>query len=384
MSNNSFESLNNLNNETLIENDEIQRNIIYTLSFFGIILYFFSLLIMLFYIKNVVFIKSKSFSFILLNSITNLIDLSINKKNYLPFKHIINFISYLFQFHLIISSINRLLSGKQIFKSEKDYSLKKLIYIEIILPLLIFPYNKFFEGTQIINFCQYLIIIILLICFYEYVKNKIDKLIEYLSENNSKDNIEIAYMEQEELIRIYKIIRSIWSFSFIYILIFYIIKFFDILLKKIELVHYIISILLIVFKELVVFLFFSGLTTIVYLLNKSYDKGQRVQTDEEENNFTNGEKIKFEGEDEENGKINKKGESHKLEIELEDINIERNTKKNEYKNIENSQNDDNIIEIDNLDISNGKENKNNEEEKLDEEDDTLKINNYSKETDKLK
>ena len=209
-------------------------------------------------------------------------------------------------------------------------------------------------------------------------------LAEYLSENNSKDNIEIAYMEQEELIRIYKIIRSVWSFSFIYILIFYIIKFFDILLKKIELVHYIISILLIVFKELVVFLFFSGLTTIVYLLNKSYDKGQRVQTDEEENNFTNGEKIKFEGEDEENGKINKKGESHKLEIELEDINIERNTKKNEYKNIENSQNDDNIIEIDNLDISNGKENKNNEEEKLDEEDDTLKINNYSKETDKLK
>ena len=360
-----------INDENLYEIDSIQRTIIIYLSSLGLILYFISLLIMIFYIKKVVFIKSKSFSFILLNSLTNFFEIYINSKFILPVKHIIIFISYLCQFHLITSSINRMLSGKQIFKSEKDYSLKKLIYIEIILPLVIFPYSNFFDNVNTINFFQNIIIIILLLCFYEYVKKRIDKVIKYLEENNNKDNIEIAYMEPEELSYIFNLIRGLWSFSFVFLLIFYILKFFDILLKKIEIIHYFISIILIALKESVVFLYFIGLTIVVYLLNKSYDKGEIVQTDE-----------KFE--EDENGKINRKGEPQKLEIELDDINIERNTKKNEYKNIEKSQNEDNILEIENIDISNGKENKNNEEEKLDEEDENLKINNYSKETDKLK
>jgi len=369
MSKNSIESI---NDENLNDIDTIQRTIIICLSSLGLVLYFISLLIMIFYIKKVVFIKSKSFSFILLNSLTNFFEIYINNKFIIPIKHIIIFISYLFQFHLITSSINRMLSGKQIFKSEKDYSLKKLIYIEIILPLIIFPYSKFFNNVNTINFFQNIIIIILLLCFYEYVKKRIDKVIKYLEENNNKDNIEIAYMEPEELSYIFNLIRRLWSFSFVFMLIFYILKFFDILLKKIEMVHFFISIILIAIKESVAFLYFVGLTIVVYLLNKSYDKGEIIQTEE-----------KFEGEDE-NGKLNRKGESQKLEIELDDINIERNTKKNEYKNIENSQNDDNILEIENIDISNGKENKNNEEEKLDEEEENLKINNYSKETDKLK
>ena len=346
-----------INDENLYEIDSIQRTIIIYLSSLGLILYFISLLIMIFYIKKVVFIKSKSFSFILLNSLTNFFEIYINSKFILPVKHIIIFISYLCQFHLITSSINRMLSGKQIFKSEKDYSLKKLIYIEIILPLVIFPYSNFFDNV--------------ILCFYEYVKKRIDKVIKYLEENNNKDNIEIAYMEPEELIYIFNLIKGLWSFSFVFMLIFYILKFFDILLKKIEIVHFFISLILISLKESVVFLYFVGLTIVVYLLNKSYDKGEIVQTDE-----------KFE--EDENGKLNRKGEPQKLEIELDDINIERNTKKNEYKNLEKSQNEDNILEIENIDISNGKENKNNEEEKLDEEDENLKINNYSKETDKLK
>jgi len=370
MSKNAIESI---NDENLNEIDTIQRTIIICLSSLGLVLYFISLLIMIFYIKKVVFIKSKSFSFILLNSLTNFFELYINNKLILPIKYIIIFISYLCQFHLITSSINRMLSGKQIFKSEKDYSLKKLIYIEILLPLVIFPYSKFFDNVNTINFFQNIIIIILLLCFYEYVKKRIDKVIIYLGENTNKDNIEIAYMEPEELSYIFNLIRGLWSFSFVFLLIFYILKFFDILLKKIEIVHFFISIILIGLKESVVFLYFVGFTIVVYLLNKSYDKGEMVQTDE-----------KFEGEEDENGKLNKKAESQKLEIELDDINIERNTKKNEYKNIEKSQDEDNILEIENIDISNGKENKNNEEEKLDEEDDNLKINNYSKEIDKLK
>ncbi len=370
---------NSLNSDNLSDDDTIQRTIIYFFSYLGIVFYFLSLLIMIFYIKKVSFMKSKSFSFLLLNSITNLFELTIKKDFLIPFKDIIVYISYLFQFHLIISSINRLLSGKQIFKSEKNFSLKKLIYIEIVLPIIVFPYSKFFEAEEYIDFFQYIIIIILLICFYEYVKNKIVNLIKHLNENN-RDIIEIAYMEPDELSRVYEIMSKLWFINFSFFLLFYIIKFFDILLKKYEKIHFYISLILIVIKEVVVFLFFLVLTVVVYLLNKSYNKGQIVQTEEDDNNIVNGEKIRFEGEDEENGK--KLGEPQKLEIE-EDVNIDRNKKKDEYKNIEKSENEDNIIEIENLEISNGKENKNNEEEKLDEEEDA-KDNNYSKETDKLK
>ena len=371
--------------EEILETDIIHRTIIYCASYVGIIIYIISFLIMLLYVKKISFIKSHSFSFILLNSITNLTELTTPKKNLITFKNIIVFISYLFQFHLIVSSFNRMLSGKQIFKSEKDFSLKKLIYIEIVLPLIILPYGKFFDNSQIINFFHYLVIIILLLCFYEYIKNKINKVIQYINESN-KDIIEIAYMEQEDLIRIYRLLKNLWDANFFFGLIFYVVRFFDILLIEIDIIHYGISIILLSLRELIVFLFFGILTTIVYLLN-NYNKGQRIQTDEEDNQFSGGNKIKFDEDEEENGKINKKDEDKKIEIELDDINIERNKKKDEYKNIENSQNEDNIIEIENLEISNGKENnhnEHNEEEKLDEEEENLKINKYHKETDKLK
>ena len=117
----------------------------------------------------------------------------------------------------------------------------------------------------------------------------------------------------------------------------------------------------------------------MYLLN-SYNKGEIVQGDEEENNLGNG----GEGDDDIHGGLNIKRDGKKIEIELDDINIERNKKKDEYKHLDNSQNEDNIIEIENLEISNGKEKDNNEEEKLDEEDENFKINKYSNETDKLK
>ena len=369
-----------LSYEELLETDGVQRTALFVLSCMGIFSYFLSLLVIIFYIKKITFIKSLSFSFILLHSLTNLFELTINQKKLLPFKKYIIFISYLFQFHLIISSINRLLSGKQIFKSEKDFSLKKLLYIEILLPFIIYPYAKIFQRPEIINFFQNLIIIILLLCFYEYVKNKINKVLQYLTENNhNKDIIEIAYMETEELIRIYNLLKNLWYINFVFILLFYIIKFFDILLIKIEVIHYIISIALVILRELVSLLFFAILTAIVYLLN-SYNKGEIIKDDEEENNLGNG----GEGDDDIPGELNIKGDGKKIEIELDDINIERNKKKEEYKHLDNSQNEDNIIEIENLDISNGKEKDNNEEEKLDEEDENYKINKYSKETDKLK
>ena len=348
-------------------NDELEHFWeIFILSIFGLILYVIASLIIIFYVKKNVLLKSKPLIFILVHCISNLIELNIIKTELYQVKCIFSYISYLAQFHLIISAINNLLMGKQIFKGDKDYSIKKLKYYEIIIPIIFFPYAIIFQTTEYINFCQYLSIIVMLLCFYEYVSNKINQIIKYLSESNNKDIIEVAFMEQEELNNIYISIRFVWSLSFILILLFYIAKFFDILLKIFVSIHYIVSLILIILRESLSFILFITLLFIIILLNKSYEKGQIVQT-----------------EDDETSNIKKSG--NKLEIELDDLNIERKNKKDEYNNIEKIDNgktdEDNVIEIENMDMKNGKENTN--EEKLDDEDENLNINKI-KETDKLK
>ena len=56
------------------------------------------------------------------------------------------------------------------------------------------------------------------------MKKKIEQVIIYINECN-KDNIEIAYMEPEELNKIYMIGRYLWTISFITILLYYITTF---------------------------------------------------------------------------------------------------------------------------------------------------------------
>jgi len=347
--------------------DELEHYFeIFILSIIGLISYVIALLIIVFYVKNIFLLKSKPFIFILVHSISNLIEININTKELYQVKCIFSYISYLAQFHLLISAINNFLLGKQIFKSDKDYSIKKLKCYEIIIPIIFFPYAIIFQKTEYINFFQYLSIIVLLLCFYEYVSNKINQIIKFLNESNNKDNIELAYMEPEELIKIYILTRYIWSISFILILLFYISKFFDILLKKIVNIHYLVSLILIIIRESLSFILFISLIFIIVLINKSYDKGQIIQT-----------------EDDETSNIKKVG--NKLEIEIDDLNIERKNKKDDSNNIVKLDNgkteEDNVIEIENMDIKNGKENTN--EEKLDDEDENLNINKL-KETDKLK
>ena len=348
-----------INDDNLNELDDAQKIVIIFLSSLGLITYFVSLLIMIFYVKKIQFIKSKSFSFIILNSITDLLKLYLDKSEYKNFKIFIIFTSYLIQFHFVISAINKMLTGKKIFKQEKDFSIQKLLTKEIIiLPLIFFPYEKYFQNIGI-NILQYLIIIILIVLLYNYIKKKIEELLNYLKEN-SKDNIEIPYMEPEELFRVYLVIRHLWNISFIFGLLYYIFKFFDVLLKDTYNVHYLITLILIIIEKSIIIIIFICLTYVVYLLNKSYQKGQIVQTDEGEISHVSHEE-----------KEKKENENNKLEIE--DNNVE--------KNEENSKNEDNTIEIDNKEGSDEKNNKNNEEEKLDDENEVLKI---SKETDKLK
>ena len=64
--------------EDLIKDEEEHYTEIFLLSIFGIIFYIIALLIIVFYVKKIVLLKSKPFIFILVHSITNLIELNIN------------------------------------------------------------------------------------------------------------------------------------------------------------------------------------------------------------------------------------------------------------------------------------------------------------------
>ena len=153
--------------DKLIKDESENYIVIFILSLVGLFLFFISSLIMIFCVHKKVLLKSKPFIFILIHSFTNLIELKINEKELFQIKSLFSYISNLIQFHLIISAINKMLIGKQIFKSDKDYSIKKLKCYELIIAIIVFPYAIIFQKTEFINFCQYLSIIILLLCFYE-------------------------------------------------------------------------------------------------------------------------------------------------------------------------------------------------------------------------
>ena len=350
---------NNDLNDDLDDDYDLESIIVYLFALIEIILYFLYLFLVIIFGKNGALGKTKSQIFLLLNAITNII-------KYHPFeqKIIINnikpfflLISYVTQFHLIFGTMNNLMKGNNIFKSDKDYSIKNLLYIDILVAIIIFPYNQFIDSVKI-NFIQNLIGILSFLYFFEHVKNKIDQILLLLNENN-KDIIEIAFMEPEELTQIYMIISNLWFVTFFFIIFFYIVTFFQFLFLNSEVIISISLIVSAVTKQSIIFLFFIIFGIIFYLLNKSSNKGQIIQTEDDNNN---------------NRRNNIKSESHKLDIVIDDIKLNEK-KKNE---------DDNQIQIDNLDISNKKENNQKEEEKLDEEDGILKINNYMKETDKLK
>ena len=92
----------------------------YILSIIELIVFTMSSIIII-YTKKKVLLKLNPFIFILIHCFTNLIELKINAKESFQFKSIFSYISNLIQIHLIISTFNKILEGKQIFKCDRDF-----------------------------------------------------------------------------------------------------------------------------------------------------------------------------------------------------------------------------------------------------------------------
>ena len=276
-------STNNINIDDLNKINQIKATVIIFFSTFDLGIFLFSLLFMYFYLKNIVYIKSKSFLFILINSLNGLIKYLLANNNSL-LKVMLIYISYIIQFHLVISSINETLTGQYLFKNDKkDFSIKNILLIDIILLIIVFPYTVFFNGHNImINIFQNIIIIISIVYLYIYVRKLIYEIFCYLNENN-KDIVTIPYIEPKELIRIYIILYNFWIILFAFILFYFIFRFLYIfLINKSILINLIIPLLLLTVEEASVYIIFFCLSYINYLKNKYNTKDTKDEyiTDE--------------------------------------------------------------------------------------------------------
>ena len=154
-------STNSINSYVLSRVNQITTmNLIFSILDLGLL--FCSLLFIYFYLKKIRYINSQSYLFILFKALNGLMKYLLANNNSL-YKAMLFYIIYIIQFHLVISSINAILTGKYLFKIyNKDFSIKNILLIEILfLPIILFPYSNFFNGYKImISIIQNIIIII--------------------------------------------------------------------------------------------------------------------------------------------------------------------------------------------------------------------------------
>ena len=259
--------------DKLNKEEKIYKNMIYFFSLLYIAIYIISIIIILFCIKRIAFIKSKSLTLLLLNSITGFIQLYLNNNKYFVLEHLFLFISYIFHFHLIISSINKLLKGKYIFSSDINFTIKYLTHIEFIyIPLITFPYKEIFK-LKVSSFCLYqnITIIISLIFLYSYIQKYIQRLINILDENlNFK--IEIPFMESQDLMRVYQNIGQFWLICFILGEIYYSFSIYIHIGDKDKYYYLWIFLFRTIIKYYIILIFFGFIIYTQYKLNKSYSK----------------------------------------------------------------------------------------------------------------
>ena len=125
------------------------------------------------------------------------------------------------------------------------------------------------------NTFQNIIIIISIVYLYIYVRKLIYEIFYYLNENN-KAIITYPYIESKELIRIYFILHNFCSVIYVFSLFYFIVRFLYIfLINKNNLIHLIISLILITVENASVLIIFFCLSYINYLKNKHNTKNTK-------------------------------------------------------------------------------------------------------------
>lgn len=254
-------------------------------SFFAILgVLFYIALIFLFnyYYRCLSFIKEKIFTFIFINSLSSLISAYIHE----PTKQFIFvYTSNTIQFYLILFFIDKCLSSNNLSKDKKDLEINFKIYIILLFMLVHLPISKYLTVSKRNLFDLNAIKLILCLLFYEHIREKIQMLIYYFKDKASY-NSEFDLSYNSYYYKFLKMINSIFSTSFVFFILYYIIKIIDKVLEykiTFQYLTFFINLLAVYFMVIGCILFFYCINREQLEKNKKINK--KSDNSEESQNF---------------------------------------------------------------------------------------------------
>ena len=184
----------------------------FNLSLIGICFYLFIILLFNFYYNCISFIKEEIFSFILLKSLSSLIEIfiesNLNRTIFLYFSHII-------LFTLLLIQINKNLTQKKIVEDIEGLAINDKLYIILIFMLIFFPFEYFFNLQIFELFVHNIVKIVTTFLLFKHIDKKIKTMIEHIKEEhlkNQKNKNDINFMLNNDKLNYYlKMIKTIDS-----------------------------------------------------------------------------------------------------------------------------------------------------------------------------
>lgn len=235
-------------------------------SFFAILgVLFYIALIFLFnyYYRCLSFIKEKIFTFIFINSLSSLISAYIHE----PTKQFIFvYTSNTIQFYLILFFIDKCLSSNNLSKDKKDLEINFKIYIILLFMLVHLPISKYLTVSK---------------------RNLFDlNAIIYYFKDKASYNSEFDLSYNSYYYKFLKMINSIFSTSFVFFILYYIIKIIDKVLEykiTFQYLTFFINLLAVYFMVIGCILFFYCINREQLEKNKKINK--KSDNSEESQNF---------------------------------------------------------------------------------------------------
>lgn len=199
----------------------IYTYITYFFSISGLIIYIISLIGLKIYLKTLIYIKSKIFHYILLNSLTHLIEIILLSPSKLC--QLFLYVSQIIQFILIISFINDCLLDKQVSNNMVDFSILYLKIFYIAFSLVTFPYLRFFSISKNFLTVQTILTILFLVGLFKLTDKKLKEIMNYLKQKqmtgHNIPDLYLPYMKAYQLYVIYSVIKKIFFMNFIVLII---------------------------------------------------------------------------------------------------------------------------------------------------------------------
>ena len=246
----------------------------------GLIFYLTSAILFKFYYNSPVLITREIFSFILLYSLKPVIGLILSSS---ITSELILYCIRNISFYFIIEYINRCLTSKKLSDSTINYELGHKNFIYLLFLIISFPLIKIFNLSEIYNYAENLINIILVIFLYRYINTRFLFLLDYLREkkatNSTIPDIYLPYMKAYYYYTTFNSIHMIFFDSLILIICCFSFNILYILLKKNFLCYF-----SVISEKIAVFCLIYGCLMFFYSFNKRiFGIGKNELNDEEVN-----------------------------------------------------------------------------------------------------